>query len=228
MAQTQSWMLVVGVPLSKSVCSEVDPAICEPSTEAGLQDTEETICARGFSVSHSQILKIALTVVHQAFPPRVSLWEQITFCTFKSSCWHSVLDLHPELFSTASILSWVLRSVVFDSPGGRGSLVGAALGAAWEAEGRRSRDSPARGKTSCCDCQGSAGGSALYLLFVPGPFPVSEGVRALQVLVRAVGRSGNAAGSDLSGMFSRKPFALVQCCRMWVLDPRCSSQKPQN
>lgn len=38
----------------KSVCSEVDPAVCEPSTVAGLQDDEETLCARGFSVSPSQ------------------------------------------------------------------------------------------------------------------------------------------------------------------------------
>lgn len=37
-----------------------------------------------------------------------------------------------------------------------------------------------RGKASCCDCQDSAGVSALDLLFVPGPFPVSGRVRALQ------------------------------------------------
>lgn len=56
-AQTQSWMLLVEVPLSKFVCSEVDPAVWEPSTVAGLQHDEEALCAWGFFVSHSQAFK---------------------------------------------------------------------------------------------------------------------------------------------------------------------------
>lgn len=182
------------------------------------------LCARRFSVTLFQAcFKNGSHYCLQAFSLSFSLRTN-HLLHFKSSCWHSTLDLHTELFFTTWNMNWVLRSVVCDSPGSRESLVGAA----WEAEGRRSRDSPARGKTTCCDCQGSACVSALFLLFGPCPFPVAEAVRALQVLGRAVERSGNAAGNVPSGVFSWMPFAWVQCCRVWALDPWNSSQKPKN
>lgn len=101
MAQTQPWMLLVEVPLSKSVCSEVDPAVCEPSTEAGLQDAEETLCAGGFSVSHSQILKTALTIVPQAFSPEFLFENKSPFAPLSLPadipCWIGILSSFPPL-----------------------------------------------------------------------------------------------------------------------------------
>lgn len=67
-AQTQAWMLLVEVPLSKSVCSEVDPAVCEPSTVAGLQDDEETVLEDFLSLIPKPVLKITLTTLCQPFP----------------------------------------------------------------------------------------------------------------------------------------------------------------
>lgn len=69
-AQAPSWMLLVEVPLSKFVCSEVDPAVWEPNTVAGLQHDEEALCAWDFLSlipKPLNVLKIALTTVCQAF-----------------------------------------------------------------------------------------------------------------------------------------------------------------
>lgn len=156
--------------------------------------------------------------------PRVSLWEQITFCTFKSSCWYSMLDWHTEFFFTTSILSWVLRSVMRDSPGSRGSLVGAALGAAWKQKEGEAEIHLWEAKRAAVIAR-TVLVSQHWICCLSRALSQSLGGSEPS---RAVGRSGNAAGNVPSGMFSRKIFPLVQCCRMWVLDPRCSSQKPPN